>query len=94
MSTICKLDPTVRRARIARRELQTHLESELFRVRRYPIGPRRNAVEAFIATALGVLETVIRSPYRTGEAKNVIARTIALEYTALITPPKPQEQPQ
>lgn len=83
MSTIAKLDPTVRRARKMRRELLRHMEAQLRMVRSFPVSVR-GEIEAFCTEAIDVLVPVLDSPWRTGETKNQICMRIASEFRLMI----------
>jgi hypothetical protein len=84
MSTISKLDPSVKRARLARRELLAFFGDVVRRARRLPVGAdKRPEVADFAVRALGVLTEVYSSSRMTGEAKNQVFSRVAHEWRAM-----------
>jgi hypothetical protein len=84
MSTICKVDPTVRRARATRRQLQHFFHDTLRMIRHLPVpAAKRPEIADFVLHAVGVIDTVIADPRRTGEQKNAICSRIATEWRDL-----------
>lgn len=85
MSTICKLDPTIRQRRQARRDLLAFLESKHRHITantRIPLNARQAALN-WLVYAIDLLENVIRDPKRTGRAKSRIASRLAHEFQDL-----------
>ncbi len=95
MSLICKLDPTVRKARYARRELLRFLGDECSRIRRFPASEARLKLESWLVTATIYVETLLKCSWRSGEKKNELCARVGAEYRAMILalPRPPGYQP-
>lgn len=88
MSTICKLDPTIRQARFARRGLLTHLTQTM---QRTPLNdPRANA----LISTTQLMHDVIKASNLTGTEKSIFATRIAKDFQKTMRPPVKRIVPQ
>lgn len=81
MSTTCKLDPTVRRARHARRGLLTHLTRVMQRT------PMNYPHFKWLVDSTALMHATLHASNLTGEEKNVIATRIADEFRKITAVP-------